>query len=64
MPQLDLDERKLAAGAAVAMDMAREDRRENKAYEASALSASSVWLTIGFVVLSSVGTLVLMMLRS
>ncbi len=61
MSQLDLDERELAAGAAVAMDMARQDRRENRHDQKTALSGSSIGLTIAFVVISSVGTLVLMM---
>jgi len=61
MSQLDLDERELAAGAAVAMDMARQDRRENRHEQQTALSASAIGLTIAFVVISSVGMLVLMM---
>lgn len=61
MSQLDLDERELAAGAAVAMDMARQDHRENKLEQKASLSTSSIGLTIAFVVISSVGTLVFMM---
>jgi len=64
MSQLDLDERELAAGAAVAMDMAREDHRDNKKYEATALSGSAAALTIAFVVVASVGMLVVMMMFS
>lgn len=61
MPDLNLDERELAAGAAVAMDMAREDRRENKELRAAAPSGKAAALTIAFVVIMAVGTLVLMM---
>ncbi len=64
MSQLDLDERELAAGAAVAMDMARQYRRENKLDQKTALSASSIGVTVAFVVISSVGMLVLMMVYS
>ena len=34
MSQLDLNERELALGAAVAMSVAREDRKENKTNQA------------------------------
>ncbi|MFT7576213.1 MAG: hypothetical protein ACI9XZ_002600 [Alphaproteobacteria bacterium] len=61
MSQLDLGERELAIGAAVAMDMAREDRKDNKEYQSSHLSGAASALTIAFVVIMSVGTLALMM---
>lgn len=64
MSQLDLDERELAAGAAVAMDMARQDRRENRHEERTALSASASWITAAFVIVTSVGLLAVMMIRS
>ncbi|MFY0612829.1 MAG: hypothetical protein JXQ99_14950 [Hyphomicrobiaceae bacterium] len=64
MSQLDLDERELAAGAAVAMDMAREDQRDNKRDRAASPSGASAALTIAFVVVASVGTLVIMMMFS
>jgi hypothetical protein len=61
MSQLDLNERELAVGAAVAMNIAREDRRDNKADQASGLSGSAATLTIAFVVIMSVGMLAVMM---
>ena len=62
MSQLDLDERELAAGAAVAMSIARQDRRENKLDQKAAPTTSSIGVTVAFVVISSVGMLTLMML--
>ncbi len=64
MSQLDLDERELAAGAAVAMDMARQDRRENREEQRNALSTSVGWITAAFVIVTSVGLLAVMMIRS
>lgn len=61
MSQLDLGERELAIGAAVAMDMAREDRKDNEAYQASSLTGAATTLTIAFVVIMSVGMLAVMM---
>ena len=64
MSQLDLDERELAAGAAIAMDMARQDRRENRHEERTAISASSGWITAAFVIITSVGLLAVMMIKN
>lgn len=61
MADLNLDERELAAGAAVAMDMARQDRRENKAEQRAAPSASAAWMTVAFVAITSIGMLALML---
>lgn len=61
MADLNLDERELAAGAAVAMDMARQDRRENKAERRAAPSASAAWMTVAFVAVTSIGMLALML---
>jgi len=61
MDNLNLDEKELAAGAAVAMSMAREDRRHDKEREAQKMSGSSVAIAIGFVLISSVGMLALML---
>ena len=64
MSQLDLDERELAAGAAVAMDMAREDKRDDKRDRAASPSSSAAAVTIGFVVVASVGMLIVMLMFS
>ena len=64
MSQLDRDERELAAGAAVAMDMARQDRRENRQEQKNAISGSAAWITAAFVIVTSVGLLAVMMVRS
>jgi len=64
MPDLDLNERELAAGAAIAMDMAREDQRDNQRDRAASPSGAAAAMTIGFVVVASVGMLAIMMLFS
>ena len=64
MPDLDLNERELAVGAAIAADMAREDQRHNRQDQAGSPSAASAAMTIGFVVVASVGMLAIMMLFS
>ena len=61
MSELDLNERELAAGAAIAMSIAREDRKDNQSYQKSTLSGSATALTIAFVVISSIGMLAVMM---
>jgi hypothetical protein len=62
MPNLDLNETELAAGAAVAMDMAREDRKERAHVRATQPSIGSAALTIIFVVGSLVIMLALMLI--
>jgi hypothetical protein len=62
MPDVDLNETEMAAGAAIAMEMAREDRRQNAHIEKTRMSASSTAGVIAFVAITSIGMLVLMML--
>ena len=62
MPDLNLSNQEMAAGAAVAMQSIREDRKE----EAKLLKQqrATPWWVVAFVVLSSVGMLALMIYMS
>ena len=62
MPDVDLNETELAAGAAIAMEMAREDRKQNEHIKATKMSASSTAIAIAFVAVTSIGMLVLMIM--
>lgn len=62
MPDLGLNDTELAAGAAVAMDMAREDRKDRAHERSTRPTTGSAAFTIAFVVITCVGMLALMMI--
>jgi len=61
MPDLNLSEKELAAGAAIAMSVAREDRRMEERLETEKTSGSSIAIAVAFVAISSIGMLLLML---
>ena len=56
MPDPNIDERKLAAGAAIMRDMEREERREQRHIESTRLSISSAAVSIAFVAIIKLAT--------
>lgn len=61
MADFDINERELAAGAAIMRDMERQDRRENELEERNQPSGSAVALSVAFVAITSVGLLAVML---
>lgn len=65
MADLDLNERELATGAAIAMQTIREDRRDQAAEAArQRISSRTAWFSGIFVIVSSIGMLALMLYMS
>ena len=61
MPDLNLDDHELAAGAAIASEMAREDRRLNKHVKATTPSTWATVATIAFVAIALIVPLAIML---
>lgn len=64
MPDFELNETELAAGAALANEMAREDRARRRHEKRTQPSGGSALLTIAFVAIASLGMVFLMMFMS